>query len=292
MTREAFDRMPELALIRIEISDAIATMTLDDPDRGNATGAEMLDELNIATRWLTDRDDLRALVITGEGSAFCAGGDMTGWWVERHSNEDPHRHGRWLTSRVVRLINEIVTTIRGMPFITVAAINGYAVGAGVGLALACDVRVAGTRASVLFGYSRLGASPDAGLTWCLPRIVGDAHAMTLLLEDKPVKAARLEHLGLVAKVFDAASLMEETERYVIRLVRRNPPYYVRAVKQLVTQSRSSSYAEQLHAERELLIGASVTPDSDAALEAFSNGDSLPEFRGWISAPVADGEAAR
>jgi 2-(1,2-epoxy-1,2-dihydrophenyl)acetyl-CoA isomerase len=275
---------PPHELIAIDVDDAVATLTLTAPQAGNAMSWEMLEELGAALRWIADRDDLRALILTGQDDSFCSGGDMDQWHRARGSLADPARRARADAARAVRLINEHMTALRGLSIITAAAINGFTVGAGVGLALACDLRVASSDARILFGYSRLGVSVDGGLSWLLPRIVGEAKAVELLLDDRPLKPARALELGIVSRLTDGDALAE-TQAWVQRLVRRNPPLYVGAIKQLVSQQPAASFCEQLAAERALMISTIATADAVAAFEAFSRGEPLPEFHGLIEPAV-------
>lgn len=281
---------PVLARSRLEIDGPLATLTLADVQRGNAMGFDLFEEVIDAVRWLSDQDELRAVLITGEDDTFCVGGDMHTWYAERSATDNPWRHGRRQAAKGVRLLVELLTTIRQLPCITAAAINGVTIGAGVGLALACDLRVAAPRARMLFGYSRIGVTPDGGVTWLLPRIVGEAAALELLLDDRPLKAARLQELGLVHRVAEE-DVVAETREWLTRLARRAAPAYVRGVKHLVTQAPTASYAQQLFAERELMVQAIATPDADAGLAAFAEGEPQPEFRGWLAPAVPSGTAS-
>jgi enoyl-CoA hydratase len=170
-------------------SDGVATLTLTDPERRNAMGEEMAEEMLAAAADLRADPDVRALVVTGEGDGFCAGADL------------PQLFGR--PDRPVAEIRDELQgyyraflAIRELPFPTIAAVNGAAVGAGLNLAMACDVRIAGERARFGATFSRIGLHPGGGCTWFLVRAMGPSRALTTLLLGDLLDAGRAVELGL------------------------------------------------------------------------------------------------
>ncbi|CAN5629305.1 enoyl-CoA hydratase [soil metagenome] len=169
--------------------DGVATMTLTDPQRRNPMGYEMAHEMVAAAADLSEDADIRALVVTGEGKGFCAGADL------------PQLFGD--SDRSVQVIREELQgyykaflAIGELPFPTIAAVNGAAVGAGLNLAMACDIRIAGPHAKFGATFSKIGLHPGGGCTWFLVRAMGASRALTMLLLGDLIEAERAVELGL------------------------------------------------------------------------------------------------
>src|SRR5262249_22129818 len=155
---------PELSTLRIEIDGEIGTLTLDRPDAFNAMSPEMIGELLVAFAWCADRAPIRALIVTGSGRAFCAGGDVT-WF--RNGVEDDDIDLPSEVRRGAEALHQGIVDLRRIPYPVLAAVNGPAAGAGFSLALACDFRIASEEAFFAPAYGRIGASPDGGMTYFL-----------------------------------------------------------------------------------------------------------------------------
>src|SRR5919109_4633606 len=197
---------PELKNLRLEIDGEIGTLTLDRPKVLNAMSPELIAELVTAAAWLADRAPLRALIVTGEGRAFSSGGDVT--WFKRGLEES----GADLPAEVRRgadVLHQAIVDFRRIPYPVIAAVNGAAAGAGFSLALMCDTRIASTDAFFVVAYGRIGASPDGGMTYFLPRILGPARAIELMLNDPVISAEDALEERIVAKVVPPVSLMDE-----------------------------------------------------------------------------------
>src|ERR1700710_2678003 len=219
---------PQLSTLKIEIDGEIGTLTLDRPDAFNAMSPEMIGELTVAFAWLADRAPLRALIVTGSGKAFCAGGDVT-WFREGVEDEELDLPSE--VRRGAEALHAAIVDLRRIPYPVIAAINGPAAGAGFSLALACDTRIAPEAAFVASAYRRLGASPDGGMTYFLPRVVGPSRALELLLEDPNLSAAEALEEGLVAKVVAPEGLMTTAREKAEKLAAK-APHYVRMSKLL------------------------------------------------------------
>src|SRR6266508_3686505 len=196
---------PELKNLRLEIDGEIGTLTLDRPKVLNAMSPDLIAELVTAAAWLADRAPLRGLIVTGAGRAFSAGGDVT--WFKRGLEES----GEYLSADVRRgaeVLHQAIVDFRRIPYPVVGAVNGVAAGAGFSLALMCDVRIASEDAAFVCAYGRIGASPDGGMTYFLPRVVGPARALQLLLEDPLLSAEQAHEEGIVAEVVPPERLME------------------------------------------------------------------------------------
>src|SRR5215203_97045 len=168
------------ATLRYEVADAIATITLDRPEALNALTVPMKTELLTALSAVARDRTVRAVVLTGEGRAFCAGQDL---------RERLEPDAAPLGVEVRERYNPIVRAMRGSPKPIVGAINGVAAGAGAALALACDIRIASEAASFALAFGRVGLVPDSGATWFLPRLIGDARAAEMALLNEPMPAA-------------------------------------------------------------------------------------------------------
>jgi enoyl-CoA hydratase/carnithine racemase len=265
---------PQLNTIRIEIDGEIGTLTLDRPDAFNAMSPEMIGEMTVAFGWLADRAPLRALIVTGSGQAFCAGGDVT-WFrkgVESGEIDLPSD-----VRRGAEVLHQAIVDLRRIPYPVIGAINGPAAGAGFSLALACDVRIAASTAFFAPAYGRIGASPDGGMTYFLPRVVGPSKALELLLEDPNLKAEAAQELGLVSEVVAADELME-TARAKAEELAKKAPHYVRMAKQLVGVSLDNSITEHLQLERHGIADSMATEDLRQGVETFFSGGT-PEFHG-------------
>ncbi len=265
---------PELKTLRIEIDGEIGTLTLDRPDAFNAMSPEMIGELSVAFSWLADRAPLRALIVTGAGKAFCAGGDVT-WFRKGVESEEIDLPSE--VRRGAEALHVAIVDLRRIPYPVIAAINGPAAGAGFSLALACDTRVASEAAFFACAYGRIGASPDGGMTYFLPRVVGPSRALELLLEDPNLSAEEARAEGLVREVVPAEGLMDAARVKAEELAAK-APHYVRMSKLLCAVSIENTLTEHLQLERHGIADSMATEDLRNGVEAFFGGGT-PEFHG-------------
>jgi 2-(1,2-epoxy-1,2-dihydrophenyl)acetyl-CoA isomerase len=265
---------PQLNTLQIEIDGDIGTLTLDRPDAFNAMSPEMIGELTVAFAWLADRAPLRALIVTGAGKAFCAGGDVT-WF--RKGVEDEEIDLPSEVRRGAEALHAAIVDLRRIPYPVIAAINGPAAGAGFSLALACDTRIASESAFFACAYGRIGASPDGGMTYFLPRVVGPSRALELLLDDPNMSAAEALEEGLVREVVTPEELMASARARAEKLAAK-APHYVRMSKLLCGVSIENSLTEHLQLERHGIADSMATEDLRNGVEAFFNGGK-PVFEG-------------
>jgi enoyl-CoA hydratase/carnithine racemase len=265
---------PELKTMRIEIEDEIATLTLDRPDAFNAMSPELIGELGVAMAWLADQGEFRALIVTGAGKAFCAGGDVN-WF--RKGIEDPDHDISADVRRGADALHGAIIDLRRIEQPVIAAVNGPAAGAGFSLALACDFRISAEDAFFAPAYGRIGASPDGGMTYFLPRVVGPSKALELLLDDPNLKAEAALELGLVSEVVPADDLMERARERATKLAEM-APHYVKMAKRLVGVSIENSLPEHLQLERHGIADGLGTEDARVGVTAFFSGDK-PTFQG-------------
>ena len=265
---------PELNTLQIEIDDELATLTLNRPDAFNAMSPELIDELMTAFAWLADRAQIRALIITGSGPAFCAGGDIT--WFKKGMEESPE-HIAADVRRGAEALHNAIVDLRRIEVPVIGAINGPAAGAGFSLALACDIRIAADSAFSAPAYGRVGLSPDGGMTYFLPRVVGPAKAIELLLDDPNLPAAKALEMGLVTDVVPGDELMEVAKERAAKLSKL-APHYVKMAKRLVGVSIENGIADHLQLERHGIADGMATEDAQAGVKAFFSGEK-PVFTG-------------
>ena len=266
--------LPDLVTLQIEIEGEIGTLTLNRPDSLNAMSPEMIGELTEAFAWLADQARLRALIVTGAAKAFSAGGDVN-WFKEGVESAEIDLPSN--VRRGAEVLHQAIVDLRRIPYPVIAAVNGPAAGAGFSLALACDIRIASENAFFACAYGRIGASPDGGMTYFLPRVVGPSKALELLLNDPNLSAEDALAAGLVSEVVPADVLMERAHEKAAKLAAK-APHYVRMAKQLVGVSIENSITEQLQLERHGIADSMGTEDLKQGVTAFFAGEE-PEFHG-------------
>lgn len=274
MTTETLPSPPELNTMRLEIDGEIGVLTLDRPDAFNAMSPELIGEMTVIFAWLADQAPLRALIVTGSGKAFCAGGDVN-WFktgVEDDSIDLPAQ-----VRRGAEALHTAIVDLRRIPYPVIAAVNGPAAGAGFSLALACDTRIASEEAFFACAYGRIGASPDGGMTYFLPRVVGPSRATEILLNDPNMNAQAALAERIVAEVVAPGELLDRARAKAEKLAAK-APYYVKMVKHLCGQSIENSLTEHLQLERHGIADSMATEDLRSGVTAFFGGDT-PEFKG-------------
>lgn len=241
-----------------EKKDNIGILTINRPDKLNAISHELTTELQQLFDEIEDDDELRVLIITGAGEkAFVAGADI-GELVDRDA---------LLGRKVSRLRQEIFSRIENFPFPTIAAVNGYALGGGLELALACSIRICSEKA--LFGAPevKLGIIPGDGGTQRLPRLVGLGRAMEMILTGDFIDAQEAYRIGLANKVVPPDSLMEETLALAQKIASR-PPLAVMYAKEAVNRSADGSPVSGYALESYLHALACTTEDKKEGVAAF------------------------
>jgi enoyl-CoA hydratase/carnithine racemase len=260
--------------MRIEVDGEIGTLTLDRPKAFNAMNPQMIGELTVAFAWLADRARLRGLIVTGSGRAFSAGGDVT-WF--RKGVEDEGFDLPADVRRGAEVLHQAIIDLRRIPYPVIAAVNGPAAGAGFSLALACDIRIAAESAFFAPAYGRIGASPDGGMTYFLPRVVGPSRALEILLTDPNMTAQEALSERLVSEVVTDDELASRARERVAELAEK-APHYVRMAKALCNVSIENSLADHLQLERHGIADSMATEDLRAGVTAFFGGEK-PQFTG-------------
>jgi len=270
-TGTEIDTGTDQLLCRIE--DGVAVITLNRPEARNALSNELTPALRRMIREMGENPAVGALVITGAGTAFCAGGDVKGMGDNRPSAMTAEEAVRDLQQRQRTLTGALVA----VPQPTIAALPGPAAGAGLAIALACDIRLAAESAFVSTGYARVGLSGDYGIAWLLTRLVGTARARELMFTAARIDAATCERLGLVNRVVPDAELPAATMA-LARDLAAGPRLALRAMKDNLEHALSDDFLTALDHEAELMVAAARTEDHKEAVRAFI-AKRAPVFQG-------------
>jgi 2-(1,2-epoxy-1,2-dihydrophenyl)acetyl-CoA isomerase len=249
----------------------VATITLNRPEKLNAFSAGMFEVIRNGLEAAEQDPDVRVVVFTGQGRAFSSGQDLT----ERLPMGDDGRIN--LGPPLERDYNPLALRLMRYPKITVAAINGPAVGAAANLVLACDLVVAARSSYVQQAFARIALIPDAGGTWLLPRIVGAKLALALALTGDRVSAEDGQRMGLIYKVFDDASFAADVAAFVAPLA-QGPSGAYRLIKQALAKSLDNDFGAQLQLEADLQNVAGKSDDFEEAIMAFAT-KRPPVFKG-------------
>ncbi|GGK31453.1 enoyl-CoA hydratase-related protein [Salinarimonas ramus] len=248
-------------VLTIARENGVATLALARPDKLNALTAELHAALRDALAQCADDESVRVVVLTGAGRAFSAGQDLT----EDLPRDEAGRID--LGPPLARDYNPLIRTLIDYPKVTIAALNGPAVGASMNIALACDIVVAARSAYLQEAFAKIALIPDAGGTWLLPRIVGPKRAMALMLTAEPVPADEAKALGLVHAVWDDAAFAGEARAFAERLA-AGPALAYRLTKQALAKSFDNDVDAQLVLEAALQREAGFSEDFAEGIAAF------------------------
>jgi 2-(1,2-epoxy-1,2-dihydrophenyl)acetyl-CoA isomerase len=247
--------------IQVRLEDGVAVITLHRPDRMNAFTVEMVRELRDAVEEVAHLPEVRCIVLTGSGRAFCAGADVG---VLKDVAE---RKDQALARRLVDGARGVYRVLGEAPQPVLAALNGVAAGGGANLALACDLRIAADTARLGQVFARLGLHPDWGGTYFLPRLVGPARALELFLSAELLEAPRLLALGIVNRVVPADELMAEALAWARRIA-ATPPVAVRHLKRALRRSGYATLDEMLDLELDAQLDCFQSADFQEGLDAY------------------------
>ena len=261
--------MPDV--LRLETSDAVATVTLDRPDAMNALDTELKVALRDTLAALAEDDAVRAVLLTGSGRAFCVGQDL----AEHAHNLRDDRDAVWST--VPEHYTPIATLLATMPKPVVAAVNGTAAGAGAAFAFACDFRIAADSAKFTMAFSAVGLSADSGSSWTLPRLVGLAKAKELLMLGPTLTAAQAFELGLLTEVLPADQVAARARELAVRLA-QGPTVALGAIRQSLAYSSGHGLAESHPFEQQMMELTGSSDDHVGAVRSFLQ-KQAPVFEG-------------
>ncbi len=250
---------------------AVALLTLNRPDRLNAINTELAEALLGALCRVGADPAVRCVVLAGAGRAFCSGGDL------KLLAEVRQRNAPQELRRLLEAGHALIAEICAMPKPVIAAVNGPAAGAGMNLALACDLRIAADTASFGQNFSRVGLFPDFGGTFLLPRLVGPARAAELFYTGEMIPAEEAARMGIVNRVVTAAKLEEEVHALAGRLAAA-PPLAVRGVKQVLLGNELEALRRAMALEVERQVECFNSADAVEGFTAFFE-KRAPVFRG-------------
>jgi len=258
--------------IEYGVSDHVATICLNRPEKMNSFNLAMHAELREALKFVQTDASIRCLVVTGNGRAFSAGQDLQDRYQLLNSGEPPN-----LGASLQKQYNLLVKSLAELPIPVIGAINGLAAGAGVGIVMACDIVVAARSAKFVFAFARVGLIPDSGCTWSLVQALGLPRAKALLLQGETISATDAQDAGMIWRCVDDADLNAEVARTVERL-QGNPAVGLGLNKRALNAAASNSLVEQLNKEAGLQTIAGRSADYAEAVRAFVE-KRQPEFSG-------------
>lgn len=255
--------------VQYEMTGDVAVITLDRPDRFNAVDAEL--SAGVIASLERAGDEARSLVLTGAGRAFCSGADLSDLMDQYESG------GPDLAGVLDNVFHPLVYALAESVVPTVAAINGVAAGAGVGIALGCDLRVMAESATLTSAFTAIGLVPDSGTTWWLPHHLGISKAMELALTNRRVTADETHELGLCVEVAPDDEVVEKAVDLAATLADMVPDSLV-TTRRLIREAAGSSFQATLRAEQQEQGRLGKTPEHMEGVAAFME-KRKPDFRG-------------
>jgi 2-(1,2-epoxy-1,2-dihydrophenyl)acetyl-CoA isomerase len=255
-------------MILFEIKNQVATLTLNRPEKYHSFIREMALELQEKLEICKNDNNIRAIVITGTGKAFCAGQDL---------GEATDPKGPDLQKIVNEHYNPIIRQIRNIEKPIIAAVNGVAAGAGASIALCCDIVIAKESAVFVQAFSKIGLVPDSGATFFLPRLIGFQKTTALMMNADPITATEAEGLGMIYKVVEESKFEDEIKSFSEKLAKM-PTKGIGLTKKLLNQSMNNSLEQQLNEEEIAQTIAGKTNDYKEGVSAFLE-KRKPNFKG-------------
>ena len=256
--------------LRVTLAGPVGEIVLARPETRNALTAAMGDELERAVREANAESSLRVVLVRGEGACFSSGGDFAMLSERARASETENR-------TVMRRFYASFLAIRGLAVPSIAVLEGPVVGAGLCLAMACDIRVASKTAKLSANFVRVGLHPGMGATWLLPRLVGVSKATELLFTGESLSAEQAQQIGLVNRVADPEALMHEAQT-LAQAVARGAPHAVALTKATLRSNDDAGLSAALDGEAEAQAQSFASRDLHEALQAFRE-KRAPRFTG-------------
>lgn len=250
----------------------VLRITMNRPDKLNALTDTLLQELNAAFEQADEDKTVRAVVLTGAGRGFCAGADLAEGVAKGIGTG-----GFSFQEHLTQNYNPLILRIRALQKPIIAAINGAAAGAGMSIAMACDIKIAAESASFLQAFVKIGLIPDSGSTWMLPRLIGMTRALDMMLSGRKVSAQEALNMGLVTQVVPNEQLMDCVNQLAVEYAAA-PTQAIAFIKQAVNFAATSTLEEALNKEAELQNKAGKTADNAEGVNAFLQ-KRPPVFKG-------------
>ena len=260
------------AHIRLEVRDHVAVATLDRAEKLNALNAELRDDILVLAEDIRNEDEIRVLVITGEGRGFCSGADLSGARPGERELSQNERLDEW------GWVGRQALAVSGIDKPTIAAVNGVAAGAGMSLALACDLRVGGPGARFRTVFAERSLSPDSGMSYFLTRILGYARAADLVFTSRDVNAEEAYRLGLLDRLVGPDEVVEAAVALAEQITKL-PPLAIRSAKRVLQHNVDAVLTESLRYETAGLGYARRAPADVAESAASFRERRPPNFTG-------------
>ncbi|PSL10010.1 short chain enoyl-CoA hydratase /enoyl-CoA hydratase [Marinobacterium halophilum] len=257
--------------IEFEITDGVAVLTLNRPDRMNSFNTQMHAEVRDALKQVKKSEEVRCLLLTGNGRGFSAGQDLN------DRNVDPDAEMPNLGDSIEQNYNPLIRSLQALEMPVICAVNGVAAGAGANIAFACDIVLAARSASFIQAFCKIGLVPDSGGTWTLPRLVGPARAMALSMLGDKISAEQAMAWGMIWKCVDDEALKDEALAMAKHLATQ-PTKGLSLIKRAIQSSWDNSLDEQLDLERDLQTLAGRTEDYREGVKSFM-AKRQPSFKG-------------
>jgi 2-(1,2-epoxy-1,2-dihydrophenyl)acetyl-CoA isomerase len=263
--------MSNFKCLNFEMRDSVAHLTLNRPEAANALNLELAQELEEVSLRCNEDQDVRAVLLTGNGKLFCAGGDLKSF-----AAQSPAELPAFL-KRVTLYLHTAMNRFARMRAPLVIAVNGSAGGAGLSLICAGDIVLAGESARFTMSYTRIGLTPDGSSTYYLPRIVGLRRAMELAMTNRAFTAREAEAMGIVTRVVPDGEVMAASGKLAAELA-GGATIALGGVKRLLYASSNNTLSEQMEMETELIAECARTADAQEGMAAFL-GKRAPKFSG-------------
>jgi 2-(1,2-epoxy-1,2-dihydrophenyl)acetyl-CoA isomerase len=248
----------DFQFLKYNVKESVATITLNRPDVYNALNDELTYELQDAFKIIAKDEQVRVVVLTGEGKAFCSGQDLKSGADQGKRSFMDSLHKRY---------NPIIRAMRNLPKPIIARVNGVAAGAGCSLALACDIIVASENATLIEVFINIGLVPDSGSSFFLPRLTGMAKAFELCSMGTKVKAKEAQALGMINSVVEAGRLDEQVKTYTDYFAKA-PTRSIGLIKKMLNKSATSTLEQMLEYEAYCQEIAGMTSDYQEGVAAF------------------------
>ncbi|MGQ9646530.1 MAG: enoyl-CoA hydratase/isomerase family protein [Thermodesulfobacteriota bacterium] len=253
-----------------DVKDGIAHLTLNRPEALNSINLELSKDLMQAVLECDEDPRIRAVVLSGNGRLFCAGGDLKTFTTQGERLP-------YYVKEVTTYLHGAVSRLTRMDPPVVAAVHGFAVGAGMSLALACDLVVAAETASFSVAYTRVGLTPDGSMSYFLPRLIGLKRALELTLTNRTLSAQEALDWGLVTRVVPDGKLLSEANALAIQLA-AGPAKALGAAKRLIHRGSNETLETEMENETQTIAGIARTSDTHEAIRAFIE-KRAPKFKG-------------
>ena len=259
-------------VILTHVENKVATLTLNRPDKLNALSRDLIGQaIEVLKQWGRD-PEVGAIVLTGTGRAFCAGGDVSNMAKE---TAEPETLEQQVDS--LRQAQELSWLLYNLPKVTIAAVNGFAMGAGLGICLSCDLRIASAQAKFGTAYAKVGFGGDFGTTWTLARYVGAAKAKEMFFLADIIDAAEAQRLGLINRIVTHDELTAQVNEIATRIA-HGPLTSYRYMKANINFAQSTDFRTVLDREAETHLRCGMTEDHKEGVRAFME-KRAPNFTG-------------